>query len=194
MQLVTFRIEAPGWCARRRSVRGRMLDRMASGASSGSGRCGCPDATGLRRPARSMTASGWIAGNRFRRPRHRRADGRHHRHPARHDGPGRAVSQPDPGGRMIDPITVEVIGSALASITEEMGEALIRASYSTNIKERRDCLDRAVQRARRHAVPGRAHPDASRQLHRRDRGRISCKRHSTADMQTRRRVRRQRCV
>ncbi len=40
---------------------------------------------------------------------------------------------------MIDPITVEVIGSALSSIVEEMGEALIRASYSTNIKERRDC-------------------------------------------------------
>lgn len=39
----------------------------------------------------------------------------------------------------IDPITVEVIGSALSSTTEEMGEALIRASYSTNIKERRDC-------------------------------------------------------
>jgi N-methylhydantoinase B len=40
---------------------------------------------------------------------------------------------------MIDLITVEVIGSALSSITEEMGEALVRASYSTNIKERRDC-------------------------------------------------------
>jgi N-methylhydantoinase B len=40
---------------------------------------------------------------------------------------------------MLDPVTVEVIGSALASIVEEMGEALIRASYSTNIKERRDC-------------------------------------------------------
>ena len=39
----------------------------------------------------------------------------------------------------LDPITVEVIGSALASIVEEAGEALIRASYSTNIKERRDC-------------------------------------------------------
>ena len=39
----------------------------------------------------------------------------------------------------INPITVEVIGSALSSITEEMGEALVRASYSTNIKERRDC-------------------------------------------------------
>jgi N-methylhydantoinase B len=38
-----------------------------------------------------------------------------------------------------DPITVEVIGSALASIVEEMGEALVRASFSTNIKERRDC-------------------------------------------------------
>ncbi len=38
-----------------------------------------------------------------------------------------------------DPVTVEVIGSALASIVEEMGEALVRASFSTNIKERRDC-------------------------------------------------------
>jgi N-methylhydantoinase B len=39
----------------------------------------------------------------------------------------------------LDPITVEVIGSALASIVEETGEALVRASCSTNIKERRDC-------------------------------------------------------
>jgi N-methylhydantoinase B len=40
---------------------------------------------------------------------------------------------------VLDPITVEVIGAALSSIVEETGEALIRASYSTNIKERRDC-------------------------------------------------------
>ena len=39
----------------------------------------------------------------------------------------------------IDPITVEVIGAAMASIVEETGETLIRASHSTNIKERRDC-------------------------------------------------------
>jgi N-methylhydantoinase B len=39
----------------------------------------------------------------------------------------------------LDPITVEVIGAALSSIVEEAGETLIRASYSTNIKERRDC-------------------------------------------------------
>jgi N-methylhydantoinase B len=39
----------------------------------------------------------------------------------------------------IDPITVKVIGSALSSIVEEMGETLVRASFSTNIKERRDC-------------------------------------------------------
>lgn len=39
----------------------------------------------------------------------------------------------------LDPITVEVIGSAMTSIVEEMGEALVRSSYSTNIKERRDC-------------------------------------------------------
>ena len=66
----------------------------------------------------------------------------------------------------VDPITVEVIGSALSSITEEMGEALVRASYSTNIKERRDCSTALFDIARQHAVPGRAHPDASRQLHR----------------------------
>jgi N-methylhydantoinase B len=42
-------------------------------------------------------------------------------------------------GNRIDTITVEVIGSALSSIVEEMGEALVRASFSTNIKERRDC-------------------------------------------------------
>ena len=39
----------------------------------------------------------------------------------------------------VDPITVEVIGAAMASIVEETGETLIRASHSTNIKERRDC-------------------------------------------------------
>lgn len=45
----------------------------------------------------------------------------------------------EPPVAVIDPITVEVIGSALSSIGDEMGEALVRASYSTNIKERRDC-------------------------------------------------------
>jgi len=39
----------------------------------------------------------------------------------------------------VDRITLEVIGSALLSIAEEMGEALIKASYSSNIKERQDC-------------------------------------------------------
>ncbi|WP_439521991.1 hydantoinase B/oxoprolinase family protein, partial [Marivita sp.] len=44
-----------------------------------------------------------------------------------------------PSSQSLDPITVEVIGAALSSIVEETGEALVRASYSTNIKERRDC-------------------------------------------------------
>jgi N-methylhydantoinase B len=38
-----------------------------------------------------------------------------------------------------DRITLEVVGAALAAIAEEMGTALIRASYSANVKERRDC-------------------------------------------------------
>ena len=40
---------------------------------------------------------------------------------------------------VLDPVQVEVIGSALASVAEEMGEMLVKASYSPNIKERRDC-------------------------------------------------------
>ena len=39
----------------------------------------------------------------------------------------------------IDKITLDVIGSSLLSIAEEMGEALIKSSYSSNIKERQDC-------------------------------------------------------
>ncbi|WP_020495584.1 hydantoinase B/oxoprolinase family protein [Sciscionella marina] len=39
----------------------------------------------------------------------------------------------------MDLITVQVIGASLVSIAEEMGAALRRASYSTNIKERSDC-------------------------------------------------------
>ena len=39
----------------------------------------------------------------------------------------------------MDPISNEVIGNAFQSIAEEMGVALVRSAYSTNIKERRDC-------------------------------------------------------
>src|SRR5438105_4869250 len=39
----------------------------------------------------------------------------------------------------VDPVLVEVIGSALSSVVDEMTEALVRAAYSSNIKERRDC-------------------------------------------------------
>lgn len=38
-----------------------------------------------------------------------------------------------------DPVLVEVIGSALSTIVEEMSETLVKAAFSPNIKERRDC-------------------------------------------------------
>ena len=40
---------------------------------------------------------------------------------------------------MIDPATLQVMGSALRGVAEEMGAALVRAAHSANIKERRDC-------------------------------------------------------
>jgi N-methylhydantoinase B len=38
-----------------------------------------------------------------------------------------------------DPITLQIVGRALCSISDEMNVALVRTSYSTNIKDRRDC-------------------------------------------------------
>jgi N-methylhydantoinase B len=38
-----------------------------------------------------------------------------------------------------DAIAMEVFANRLLSITEEMGNVLVRASFSTNIKERKDC-------------------------------------------------------
>lgn len=39
----------------------------------------------------------------------------------------------------VDPITLSVLMNKLASITEEMNLYLVKSSYSTNIKDRRDC-------------------------------------------------------
>ncbi len=39
----------------------------------------------------------------------------------------------------LDPVTLSVFVSGLAGIAEEMGAVLVRSSYSSNIKERRDC-------------------------------------------------------
>jgi N-methylhydantoinase B len=50
--------------------------------------------------------------------------------PDMHTGPSRGPH---------DPIAMEVFANRLLSITEEMGNVLVRASFSTNIKERRDC-------------------------------------------------------
>ncbi len=41
--------------------------------------------------------------------------------------------------RDFDPIAMEVFSNRLMSITEDMNNTLVRSSFSTNIKERRDC-------------------------------------------------------
>ena len=46
----------------------------------------------------------------------------------------------------LDPITVEVLGKHLLAIAEEMEVILVKASYSTNIKERRDCSTAILDR------------------------------------------------
>ena len=41
--------------------------------------------------------------------------------------------------KIYDPIEMEVFTNRLLSITNDMGNILIRSSFSTNIKERKDC-------------------------------------------------------
>lgn len=48
------------------------------------------------------------------------------------------ATQADPGA-LADPVAMEVFANRLTSISEEMGNVLVRSSFSTNIKERRDC-------------------------------------------------------
>jgi N-methylhydantoinase B len=49
------------------------------------------------------------------------------------------TNAPGAFGPAADPVAMEVFANRLLSITEEMGHILIRASFSTNIKERKDC-------------------------------------------------------
>ncbi len=50
------------------------------------------------------------------------------------------------------PVELQVIGSALRAVAEEMGAVLIRAAFSSNIKERRDCSTALFDRAGRMVV------------------------------------------
>ena len=50
------------------------------------------------------------------------------------------MTAPAPSNQTLsDPIAMEVFSNRLLSITEDMGNTLIRSSFSTNIKERKDC-------------------------------------------------------
>jgi N-methylhydantoinase B len=75
----------------------------------------------------------------------------------------------------LDPVTLSVLASALAGIAEEMGAVLIRGSYSSNIKERRDCSTalfdaegRMVAQAEHIPVHLGAMPEAVEAIMRRD--------------------------
>jgi N-methylhydantoinase B len=50
-----------------------------------------------------------------------------------------SMQQDGASNRVFSPVAMEVFSNRLLSITEDMGNTLIRSSFSTNIKERRDC-------------------------------------------------------
>src|SRR5581483_2332500 len=104
-----------------------------------------------RRLVRGARARPRRAGRRRppRRARGRRVSGRDVRRPSRLVGDGgrrrraRAgalvTQSPVESRALLDPVALSVFVSALSGIAEEMGAVLVRSSYSSNIKERRDC-------------------------------------------------------
>src|SRR3546814_19899723 len=55
---------------------------------------------------------------------------------------------------LADPIGMEVFCNRLLSITEDMNNTLVRASFSTNIKESKDCSVALFDAAGRLVAPG----------------------------------------
>src|SRR4029079_88242 len=55
------------------------------------------------------------------------------------DGAARGGRHVERLAMTIAPASLQVMGSALRGVAEEMGAALVRAAHSANIKERRDC-------------------------------------------------------
>ncbi len=66
-------------------------------------------------------------------------------------------------------IQLQVLGSALRAVAEEMGAALVRSAFSANIKERRDCSTALFDARGPHDRAGGAHPRPPRR-HARGRG------------------------
>ncbi len=58
----------------------------------------------------------------------------------------------------IDPVTLQVLANALRGVAEEMEAALVRAAFSPNIKERRDCSTALFDGAGRMVVQAAAIP------------------------------------
>jgi N-methylhydantoinase B len=58
----------------------------------------------------------------------------------------------------MDPVTLQVMGNALRGVAEEMEAALVRAAYSPNITERRDCSTALFDAAGRMVIQSAAIP------------------------------------
>ena len=81
---------------------------------------------------------------------------------------GGSMNDAGAGAIGIDPITVEVIGSALVLDYRRDGRGADPRVLFHQHQGTPRLLHGAVRHSWQHAVPGRAHPDASRQLHRPD--------------------------
>ena len=141
---------------------GQLRRRMAGGGGvpAGLARCGQHGArTGSRGVRRVYVRAAPRLDRHRRRCRHAAA------HPARRESgvtAGRTADRTGAGRGRLDPITLSVLTSALSGVAEEMGTALVRSAYSSNIKERRDCSAALFDAARPDGGPGRAHSRAPR--------------------------------
>ena len=185
----SFELTAPAAGRPRRSVppraRGAVRVRRPRARRSSSSRCARPRSGQARRsscarraPSRSRGRVSWRSparpcgsrrgGGERRIPTGRwssSADERKHIHPPTSP----STSTCGVGG--ID-IQLQIVGSLLRAVAEEMGAALVRSAFSANIKERRDCSTalfdargRMISQAEHIPVHLGAMPDAVAAVH-----------------------------
>src|SRR5262249_30520511 len=111
----------------------------------------------LPQPRRPGSGSG-SGENAAGGPADRRGIRRHHHRPTRLHGLEGRVGQPDHGGwpavvsaPSLDPITLELVRSALESTVDEMALTLVRTAYSANLKNAMD-LSSAICDADMHLI------------------------------------------
>ena len=116
----------------------------------------------------STTATRSTPGRRLHRPRHHRGARVHHRGRSRRARQRRRAAHADPrawGGRVMDPITLDICWNRLIGVVNEQAAALMRTSFTSIVREAGDLSAGRLRPARLDGRAGRHRHAGAHQLH-----------------------------